>query len=104
MATRPIVVGYDSQPAEAALAWALDEADRSRLPVRLVYAFEWFGLGTPVAAGVAWPDPRPAAKPRPWFWTRPRKPANPIRISTSPASSWTAQPPACSPSSPGTPR
>src|SRR5690606_1940736 len=58
MATRPIVVGYDgSQPAEAALAWALDEADRSRLPVRLVYAFEWFGLGTPVAAGVAWPDP-----------------------------------------------
>jgi nucleotide-binding universal stress UspA family protein len=50
-------VGYDgSEPAEAALAWALDEADRNRLPVRLVYAFEWFGMATPMAPSVAWPD------------------------------------------------
>src|SRR4029453_15919709 len=40
MTTRPIVVGYDgSDGARAALHWALDEADRTSAPVRLVYAF-----------------------------------------------------------------
>ena len=41
MTTRPIVVGYDgSDGARAALHWALDEAERTSAPVRLVYAFE----------------------------------------------------------------
>lgn len=57
MTIRPIIVGYDgSPPAEAALAWALDEAERIHAPVRLVYAFEWSGVGAPVAPAVAWPD------------------------------------------------
>ncbi|WP_213456966.1 universal stress protein [Rhizomonospora bruguierae] len=55
----PIVVGYDgSTSARAALAWALDEAERSGAPVRLVHAFEWVASVTPLAPAVpVWPDP-----------------------------------------------
>jgi nucleotide-binding universal stress UspA family protein len=57
MTTRPIVVGYDgSDGARAALHWALDEADRTSAPVRLVYAFEWF-------AGPVWISPGPTSWP-----------------------------------------
>ncbi|MEV0718017.1 universal stress protein [Asanoa sp. NPDC050611] len=43
MDTRPIIVGYDASPdSRAALRWALDEADRESLPVRLVHAFDWY--------------------------------------------------------------
>ncbi|MFH8475771.1 universal stress protein [Streptomyces sp. NPDC018000] len=39
--TRPIVVGIDPDPTKrVALAWAADEADRRRLPLRLVYVRE----------------------------------------------------------------
>ncbi|GGJ63689.1 universal stress protein [Streptomyces brasiliensis] len=39
--TRPIVVGIDPDPSKRlALAWAADEADRHRLPLRLVHARE----------------------------------------------------------------
>ncbi|MEU8976833.1 universal stress protein [Streptomyces monashensis] len=38
---RPIVVGVDPDPTKrSALAWAADEADRRRLPLRLVHARE----------------------------------------------------------------
>ncbi|MEV4757797.1 universal stress protein [Micromonospora sp. NPDC049559] len=58
MSTQPIVVGYDGSPsARDALAWALDEAGRSRRPVLLAYAFEWYAVAAPVAPEVAtWPD------------------------------------------------
>jgi len=57
MATRPIVVGYDGSPsAQTALEWALDEAARSRRPLLLAYAFEWFGSAAALAPEVAaWP-------------------------------------------------
>ncbi|WP_436520544.1 universal stress protein [Actinoplanes sp. HUAS TT8] len=42
MHTQRIVVGYDgSAEARQAARWALDEAERSGLPVELVYAYEW---------------------------------------------------------------
>lgn len=55
-----ILVGYDGSPdAATALAWAMDEAARTRQPVRLAYVFEWLTvtgwLGPGVAPGV-WPD------------------------------------------------
>lgn len=58
MTTRPIVVGYDGSPsARTALDWALDEATRTRRPLLLAYAFEWFAVAAAVAPEVAnWPD------------------------------------------------
>jgi nucleotide-binding universal stress UspA family protein len=54
-----IVVGYDgSSFSHAALAWALDEADRSATPVELVHADEW-----PVLAPAAGMVPAPALRP-----------------------------------------
>ncbi|GIE90599.1 universal stress protein [Actinoplanes regularis] len=42
MQTQKIVVGYDgSAEARKAARWALDEAERSDVPVELVYAYEW---------------------------------------------------------------
>ncbi|GAA2898471.1 universal stress protein [Actinoplanes cyaneus] len=42
MHTQRIVVGYDgSLEARKAARWALDEAERSGMPVELVYAYEW---------------------------------------------------------------
>ncbi|GAA4601865.1 nucleotide-binding universal stress UspA family protein [Actinoplanes octamycinicus] len=42
MHTQRIVVGYDgSAEARKAARWALDEAERSDVPVELVYAYEW---------------------------------------------------------------
>ncbi|GAA4607454.1 nucleotide-binding universal stress UspA family protein [Actinoplanes octamycinicus] len=39
---RKIIVGYDGSPAAGdALAWALDEADRTRAPVELIHADDW---------------------------------------------------------------
>jgi nucleotide-binding universal stress UspA family protein len=58
MNTLPILVGYDgSQSANAALAWAQDEAARRHAPVRLVYVHEWAVSVVPVPAGAGWPDP-----------------------------------------------
>ncbi|GAA1898601.1 universal stress protein [Asanoa iriomotensis] len=58
MHARPIVVGYDASPdARAALRWALDEADRESLPVKLVHAFDWYVGPALFAPGPSrWPD------------------------------------------------
>jgi nucleotide-binding universal stress UspA family protein len=56
---KKIVVGYDgSSFSHAALAWALDEANRSAIPIELVYADEW-----PVLAPAAGLVPAPALRP-----------------------------------------
>ncbi|MFI1996634.1 universal stress protein [Actinoplanes sp. NPDC020271] len=56
---RKIIVGYDgSPPAAAALAWALDEAERTLAPVELLYADE-YPVWTPVgdsSSGPARPE------------------------------------------------
>jgi nucleotide-binding universal stress UspA family protein len=40
--TLPVVVGYDdSLSAQHALRWAVDEADRLRAPLHIVYVLEW---------------------------------------------------------------
>jgi nucleotide-binding universal stress UspA family protein len=58
MSTNPILVGYDgSRYAEVALNWAMAEAGRRDVPVRLVYVYEWASTVVPVPAGSAWPDP-----------------------------------------------
>ncbi|HEY8474456.1 MAG TPA: universal stress protein [Natronosporangium sp.] len=52
-----ILVGYDgSEAAKAALAWAEDEAARRRLPIRLVYVYEWAATVVPVPIGAGWAD------------------------------------------------
>ncbi|MEV4536645.1 universal stress protein [Asanoa sp. NPDC049518] len=58
MQARPLVVGYDGSPdARAALHWALDEAERASLPVKILYAFAWYIGPTWYAPGPsAWPD------------------------------------------------
>jgi nucleotide-binding universal stress UspA family protein len=58
MDVRPIVVGYDASPdARAALRWALDEAGRESLPVKLVHAFDWYVGPSLLAPGPSrWPD------------------------------------------------
>lgn len=56
----PIVVGYDgSTDARAAAAWALDEAERTGIPVVLAYAFEWLAVRGWIGPGIgpgSWPD------------------------------------------------
>ncbi|MEV4759942.1 universal stress protein [Micromonospora sp. NPDC049559] len=53
MRTDPILVGFDgSDPARAALDWALDEAARTGQPVRLLYVFEWVDFGSAMAPGI----------------------------------------------------
>lgn len=57
MDARPIVVGYDASPdSRAALGWALDEAGRTALPVRVVHVFDWY-------VGTMWVPPGPSAWP-----------------------------------------
>ena len=58
MEARPIIVGYDaSSDSRAALRWALDEADRIQLPVRVVHVFNWYVGPSWLASGPsAWPD------------------------------------------------
>ncbi|MEV4536683.1 universal stress protein [Asanoa sp. NPDC049518] len=58
MDVRPIVVGYDaSSDARAALRWALDEAARESLQVKLVHAFDWYVGPSLFAPGPSrWPD------------------------------------------------
>lgn len=57
MTSRPILVGYDgSASAQAAVAWALDEAARTTTPVLLAYAFEWLSVAAPIVPGPgSWP-------------------------------------------------
>lgn len=60
MSSRNIIVGYDgSSDAQAAAAWALDEAGRTGAPVQFLHAVEWPTL-MPAAAMVpsieVWPD------------------------------------------------
>jgi nucleotide-binding universal stress UspA family protein len=57
MTTRPVLVGYDGSPgAEAALAWALDEAARTGAPVELAYALAWPPVvPAPVTSADVWP-------------------------------------------------
>ncbi|GIF17121.1 universal stress protein [Actinoplanes teichomyceticus] len=51
MYQRKIVIGFDGSPsADAALAWALDEANRTGARAELVYADEWSAWG-PATAG-----------------------------------------------------
>jgi nucleotide-binding universal stress UspA family protein len=56
--TNAIIVGYDgSEPARAALRWALDEAARRRAQVRLVHVVEWpVKVGPPMEAPTDRPE------------------------------------------------
>ncbi|GAA2852755.1 universal stress protein [Actinoplanes cyaneus] len=59
MREQKIVIGFDGSPAaQAALDWALDEANRTGTPAELVYADEW-----PVWAPAASMVPSPALRP-----------------------------------------
>ncbi|WIM92941.1 universal stress protein [Actinoplanes oblitus] len=59
MRDKKIVIGYDGSPAaEAALTWALDEADRTGMRAELVYADEY-----PAWAPAASMVPSPALRP-----------------------------------------
>lgn len=63
MTKNPIVVGYDgSTQARAATRWALDEAARTDVPVRLLSVFEWLSGGSWMGPGPGpgtWPDEVP---------------------------------------------
>lgn len=58
---RPVIVGVDGSAAsDRALAWALDEAQRRGLPLRLLHAREVvaYAAGIPAVDPVAWGDPQ----------------------------------------------
>lgn len=63
MTDGPILVGYDgSTEARAAMRWALDEAARTDVPVRLISTFEWLTAGSWMGPGPGpgtWPDEIP---------------------------------------------
>ncbi len=51
---RPITVGVDESPrSDAALDWAIDEARRMSLPLRLVHAWTWYPPVS-LATGMGW--------------------------------------------------
>lgn len=60
MNARKIIVGYDRSPdAQAAAAWALDEAARTGALVEFFYAYEWPAWApatSTVPAPAVWPD------------------------------------------------
>ena len=53
---RPIVVGIDGSPgSDAALRWAMDDADTRKAPVRLVHAYRWEYARTQISEYVETP-------------------------------------------------
>jgi nucleotide-binding universal stress UspA family protein len=60
MTAKKIIVGYDRSPgANAATAWALDEASRTGAPVEFFYAYEWptwAPAASMMPAPAVWPD------------------------------------------------